>query len=128
MISAQPQLNQAIEKIRRPSESNLPECLNRFSSFQIRCGIVMISSGVDAFLAYYYRDHIMDLERNPVCLTLMAIEPDYLSVFIVAKFITTITVVAIICYVRRVNDQMGRLVATALASFQMGLLAYQISI
>jgi hypothetical protein len=96
--------------------------------FQLRCGIVLVSSGVDAFLAFYYRDHILDLERNPVCLTLMAIEPDYLSVFIVAKLITTITVVAVICYLRRRNDQMGRLVATALAAFQMGLLTYQISI
>ena len=68
------------------------------------------------------------VNRNPVCLTLMAIEPEYLSVFISAKFFTTITVVAIVCHVRRLNDQMGRLVATALASFQMGLLTYQVSI
>ena len=110
------------------AKDRIPYGFRDVSPFQVRCGLVLISSGIDAFLAYYYRAHILDLERNPVCLSLMEMEPNHLSVFIVAKLIATISVVAIMCLVKRWHEQMGRLIANVFALFQMGLLTYQITI
>lgn len=94
-------------------------------SFQSRCTFVLLSSVADALLAWYYRQSIFDLEQNPICLLLMELEPNQLSVFMVVKFLMTLAVIFVIVMLKRRCDRMGSTVCSAIALFQLSLLTYQ---
>ena len=97
----------------------------RILMFGVCCRLIALTSGLDAYLAYHYRQSIFDLEQNQYCLMLMKLEPEHLSVFLVGKFLGTAGVILISTLVHKLNSRVGMAVVSGLSLFQIGLLTYQ---
>ena len=82
---------------------------------------------LDAALAFYFRRSIFDLEQNELCLMLMRLEPNYLTVFLIAKVAGTAGAVGLIGYLHRRNESLGHIVSYSIALFMAGLITYQLA-
>lgn len=67
---------------------------------------------------------IMDLEKNPVCLALMKLEPHGFTCFIAGKSLGTLMVLLCLLALHHFSYQHTKLVALGVALFQVGLLTY----
>lgn len=93
--------------------------------FRRCCWLIGMTSAFDAFLAVYFKETILYLEQNPVCLQLIEWEPTFMSLFIVGKFTGTLMAIGVMVWLFRFRRHMGFAVAMAISVFQVGLIAYQ---
>ena len=89
------------------------------------CWVILLTSALDAGLVVYFRFGIEAGEKNPICLHLIEMEPEWLSVFLAGKALGTGAVIATTSIVYRLRRHLGLTVATALSMFQVGLIGYQ---
>ena len=93
--------------------------------FQRCCWLIGMTSALDAFLAVYFKETILYLEQNPICLQLIEWEPTFMSLFLAGKFTGTAMAIAVMVGLFRFRRHMGFAVAMAISVFQVGLIAYQ---
>lgn len=81
-------------------------------------------SAYDAWLVVLTKTEILFMEQNPVCRHLINLDPEYLGVFLPAKAVGTIAVLAILfwLYLRRRWHALSA--ASGVAAYQFGLLLY----
>lgn len=84
-------------------------------------GVVSI---YDAYLVVIYRTVITRLERNPVCLYLINLDPESLSYFLFGKFLGTVIVLSTMAMIYRYRKRWATPIFASVASFQLGLLLY----
>lgn len=84
--------------------------------------LIGLVSLYDAFLVYQYREVIE--EQNPFCAWLISLEPEHVSLFLVAKGLGTISVMAILFLLFRHRSRLAVPVAASLMLFQIGLMGY----
>jgi hypothetical protein len=83
-----------------------------------------IVSAYDAYLVVRYRDMILQAEENPVCLLLIRMDHEHLSVFLTAKFVATCLVLLTLLALYRAWRRFARPIVAGVASFQLALLVY----
>ena len=67
---------------------------------------------------------IMKVEKNPICLSLMRLEPTHLSFFVAGKTMGTLGVLLALVALHRFSYKHASLVTMFVALFQVGLLTY----
>jgi len=91
-----------------------------FALWQIIGGV----SAYDAFLAMKYRDELVYMERNLLGRMLLSLNDGDPSVFLGVKFVGTTFVLGVLANVYHSRPQRGLVIAKAVATFQIALLAY----
>ncbi|WP_146594843.1 hypothetical protein [Novipirellula galeiformis] len=76
------------------------------------------------FLVFNNSDMILELEKNPVCLALLKMEPTFFSLFVLGKSMGTLTVILILVQLFRSQFHGWHSVTSGITLFQLGLLAY----
>jgi len=67
---------------------------------------------------------IMIVEKNPICLALMKLEPNGFSYFVLGKSVGTLLVIFTLLMLHQRNYRHAMTVTIALTCFQLGLLTY----
>ncbi len=92
--------------------------------FLIRCALIAAVSIYDTALIILFRDHILQLERNPMGVWLLKAGAGDIEIFVRVKLAGTVAVVAILTCLWRYNRRTALPVTTSIAAWQTGLLAY----
>jgi len=85
---------------------------------------IMIVSVVDGYLVLHCRDVIVDFERNPAGLALLAITGGQVWLFLSLKFLGTSLACMWLLIIYGKNPKLGVAIALSIASFQFGLLIF----
>lgn len=92
--------------------------------FATCCAVIGMISCYDMMLVFVHRETILHMEQNPICLALLRMEPKCFSLFVLAKTIGTLTVLAILVKLFRSQFHSSHSVTSSITLFQLGLLAY----
>lgn len=86
-----------------------------------------IASAFDAWLVHRFVDSIFEMEQNPVCLFLIELDAEHLSVFLPAKALGTLSVLSILrlIFVRRRKYSLP--ITWGVAAYQAGLVVYLVT-
>lgn len=88
--------------------------------------IIGCVSAYDAFLAMKYRDELVYMERNLLGRVLLSLNDGDPAIFLGVKFLGTTFVLGVLANVYHSRPQRGMVIAKAVATFQIALLAYLI--
>ena len=89
----------------------------------IGCLFIAIVSVHDTYLVVI-EENIQFIEKNPICMILIEMEPHGMSFFILGKTIGTLAVVSALLFLHRKRYAHSQLVTGAVATFQALLLIY----
>ena len=92
------------------------------SLFSVGLLLVAGCSVYDAFLVYQYRD-VID-EQNQFCRWLIELEPESVSIFLVAKLMGTAAVIASVVTLAKIWRRAAHASLASLVVFQIGLMGY----
>ena len=100
---------------------------NLFSDAQLLtiagCLFIAVVSAYDTYLVTI-EPWILAMEKNPICLKLIRMDPNYFSYFICAKMAGTAMVLGAILFFHRIEYSRASLVTIAVVAFQALLLVY----
>ena len=84
---------------------------------------IAIVSAHDTWLAVD-NEEIMRVEKNPICLALIQLEPERFTFFVLGKSIGTLTVISVLTLLIRSSYRYASQVTISIAAFQFCLLIY----
>lgn len=85
---------------------------------------VGLVSAYDGWLVVKYWESILDMERNPFCQYLIALDERDSSIFLRFKTSGTVAVLSVLAGLYRSNRRLALPVTVAVTFFQLGLLLY----
>jgi hypothetical protein len=85
---------------------------------------ILAVSAYDTYLVAIYRSIIGDLERNPVCMFLIRLDPTHLTWFVAGKCVGNLLVVLCLVLLHKFRYKHAMLVATSIGCSQLLLFAY----
>ncbi|MEM9942453.1 MAG: hypothetical protein AAF939_12880 [Planctomycetota bacterium] len=98
---------------------------NRLSiGFLICIAIILAVSTYDTYLVFVHQRHIIKMERNPICLFLIRLDPENMTFFLMGKFLGNLGVVCVLAALKWLCFRPYLLVAGLVAGFQIGLLGF----
>lgn len=96
----------------------------RTAVFSFCCLIIGSVGVVDTYLVHEHSDSILDMEKNPVCLALIALDPHSLLLFTHVKLFCLGLVISTLVALFRFWNRGSLIVALGVAGFQLWLLGY----
>jgi hypothetical protein len=69
-------------------------------------------------------EEIAKVEKNPICLSLINLDPDGFRYFVLGKSIGTLMVISMLCTLAKFQYRHAKLVTLSIVVFQLGLLVY----
>ena len=102
-----------------------PHVATRFGmGFLVSCFLtIAIISAIDIWFAVA-NTAILRVEKNPICMALIELEPQGFTFFIIGKAAGTLMVLLTLSLLYRVRYRHANMVTFAIALFQIGLLMY----
>ncbi|GAA5507709.1 hypothetical protein Rcae01_03166 [Novipirellula caenicola] len=92
--------------------------------FAVCCTVIGLISCYDMLLVFVHSETIFEMEKNPICLALLKMEPTFFSYFVIGKTLGTITVLGVLVHLFRNRFHSWHCVTSGITLFQLGLLAY----
>ena len=104
----------------------MTHCINSVRRMWFTGMLLLIGSVslYDTFLIVFFKETIMQLERNPMGLWLLQIANGEVGVFVRAKLAGTLIVLCVLVLLRRRESPTAMPVTTSIAACQTGLLGY----
>lgn len=87
------------------------------------CLFIAIVSAYDTYLVVI-EPRILYMEKNPICVSLIKLDPDGLAYFICGKAVGTMAVIGALLYFHRIGYSRALLVTSGVVAFQALLLIY----
>lgn len=87
------------------------------------CLFIAIVSAYDTYLVMI-EPRILYMEKNPICVSLIKLDPDGLAYFIYGKVVGTMAVIGALMFFHRIRYSRALLVTSGVVAFQALLLIY----
>ncbi len=102
----------------------VPESSIRNLVYLLNLSFIGVVSIYDAYLVVKYKEVIADLEKNPICLFLIQLDPDSLICFLLGKATGTVLVLTILSALFCYKPRFAWPAVFAIAFFQFGLFCF----
>lgn len=90
--------------------------------FACCCTLIGMISFYDALLVLLYAETMNEMEKNPICLALIKLEPVYVTWFLLAKGLGTLIVILSLVVIFNRQRSKSLLMVSSIAIFQLCLL------
>ena len=87
-------------------------------------GFILAVSTFDTLMVVLYSDHIQDLERNPICLGLINMDPDRLTYFVLGKALGNFGVMLALIGLKTIRYRFAMAVTYSVSFFQFLLMVF----
>lgn len=112
------------ERSKRNATSFMDWFFQSPSAFLICLTIILAVSIYDTYMVFVFQNIIIGMERNPICLFLIELDPDNLSWFLGGKLLGNLGVVSVLAGLKKFRYRYAQIAAITVAAFQLGLLTY----